>query len=81
LLEAVIEPRDRIAIEGDNQKQAGFLWSEASRAGSISTRALAQVTGQYACDLFVGGTPGSAGPGTCRVLRRSLGIQKQQGIL
>jgi hypothetical protein len=27
VLEAIIEPRDRVAIEGDNQKQADFLAS------------------------------------------------------
>lgn len=32
LLEAIIEPRDRVAIEGDNQKQADFLASALANA-------------------------------------------------
>jgi malonate decarboxylase alpha subunit len=32
LLEAIIEPGDRIVIEDDNQKRAGFLAAALSRA-------------------------------------------------
>src|SRR5882757_686131 len=32
LLEAIIEPRDRVAIEGDNQKQADFLAAALAKA-------------------------------------------------
>src|SRR5258705_10682946 len=32
LLEASIEPRDRVAIEGDNQKQADFLAAALAKA-------------------------------------------------
>ena len=32
LLEAVIEPGDRVAIEGDNQKQADFLAASLAKA-------------------------------------------------
>jgi malonate decarboxylase alpha subunit len=33
LLEAIIEPGDRVAIEGDNQKQADFLASALASVG------------------------------------------------
>ena len=33
LLEAIIEPGDRVVIEGDNQKQADFLAAALANAG------------------------------------------------
>src|SRR5207253_3466990 len=37
LLEAIIEPGDRVVIEGDNQKQADFLAAALAIIGDLST--------------------------------------------
>ena len=40
LLEAIIEPGDRVAIEGDNQKQADFLAAALAKASLTGVRTL-----------------------------------------
>src|ERR1700733_8748223 len=43
LLEAIIEPGDRVAIEGDNQKQADFLASALARVDPVRVHDLHMV--------------------------------------
>jgi hypothetical protein len=44
LLEAIIEPGDRVTIEGDNQKQADFLeHDESGRSGPLTSPLVGEV--------------------------------------
>jgi hypothetical protein len=53
LLEAIIEPGDRVTIEGDNQKQADFLASALAKVdpARVQGRRLVYESGEWEIDL------------------------------
>jgi hypothetical protein len=69
LLEAIIEPGDRVAIEGDNQKQADFLASALAMANPGAL--VAERTGRRSASSRSAGAIGRTG-----LACRSAGLPK-----